>query len=307
MNEITVKPEDIAKIFKDDLSDYVKKKILEYKPVYSPLSKEEEEEAIIKIISTLLDPFLVYSGPHRLKQWEKGWGENLGELSKKKTADAVLPRYFGKYKINRLNQSFIKAVSPNFERDMFYIAIDYIFDKYLRKAENIYDFGCGTGQVLLKAREVNPTANLFGLDWAKASQKIIKKMSDVGLVKNITGYNFDIFNPDKKIKIAGNSLVYTLGSLEQVGSDYKKFVSYLLKNKPVFCINIEPMAEFLDETKLIDYLAIKYFRKRNYLDDYLDYLKKLEKEGKIKIHETKRTTIGSLYAECYSYVVWSPL
>ena len=199
--------QDIAMLLNDKLSDYVKNKISEYKLAYSPLEKKEEEEVIIKIIDTLLDPFLIYSGPHRLKQWEKGWDQNLKKLTKEKTTDAVLPHYFGKHEINRLNQTFVKGVSPNYERNIFYVVVDYVFDKYLREFENIYEFGCGTGQNLLKAREVNPSANLYGLDWAKSSQKIIEKMISINLVKNIKGINFDLFKPDKKIKILDNSAV----------------------------------------------------------------------------------------------------
>ena len=298
--------QDIAKLFNDELSDYVKNKISEYKLVCSPLSKSEEEQVYIKIINTLLDPFLVYSGPHRLKQWEKGWGQNLAELNKEKTTKAIFPHYHGKYEINRLNQAFVKGISPNYERNMLYVILDYVFDKYLRKAENIYEFGCGTGHNLLKAREVNPSANFFGLDWAKSSQKILKQMADTGLEKNIKGYNFDFFKPNVKIKLADNSAVYTVAALEQIGSSYKPFVSYLLRNKPAVCLHIEPIAELLDENKLIDNLSIKYFRKRNYLNGYLDYLKELEKKGKIKIIEAKRTYIGSLFIEGYSIIVWRP-
>ena len=306
MKNILIRHQDIARLFNDKLSDYVKDKISKYKLIYSPLEKEEEEQVIIKIIDTLLDQFLVYSGPHRLKQWEKGWGQNLAELNKEKTTDAIFPHYHGKYEINRLNQKFVRGVSPNYERNMLYVILDYVFDKYLREAENIYEFGCGTGHNLLKAREVNPSANFFGLDWAKSSQKILKQMSDTGLAKNIQGYNFDFFKPDAKIKLADNSAVYTAAALEQTGSNYKAFVSYLLKNKPSICVHIEPIAELLDEKSLIDNLSIKYFRKRKYLNGYLDYLKKLEKENKIQILEAKRTYIGSLYIEGYSIIAWKP-
>ena len=307
MKKVLIGHKDIAKLFNDELSPYVKNKISEYKLVYSPLEKEEEERVVIKIIDTLLDSFLVYSGPHRLKQWEKGWGQNLAELNKEKTTKAIFPHYHGKYEINRLNQAFVKGISPNYERNMLYVILDYVFDKYLRKAENIYEFGCGTGHNLLKTREVNSSANLFGLDWAKSSQKILKQMTDSGLVKNIKGYNFDFFKPDAKIKLADNSAIYTVAALEQVGLNYKAFVSYLLKNKPTICIHVEPIAELLDENRLIDNLSIKYFRKRNYLNGYLDYLKKLEKKGKIKIIEAKRTYIGSLFIEGYSIIAWRPI
>ncbi len=307
MKKIIIDYKTIEKLWGEKLSDYVKNKIAGYKLAYFPLDKNEEEQVIIKIINTLLDPFLVYSGPHRLKQWEKGWGQNLTELNKEKIASAILPHYFGKYEIQRFNQNFVRGISANYERNMLYVILDYVFDKYLRDAKNIYEFGCGTGHNLLKLREVNPSANLFGLDWAKSSQKIIKQMADSGLVKNIKGYNFDFFKPDKKIKLGENSAVYTVASLEQVGSKYKEFVSYLLKNKPTICINIEPIAELLDGNRLIDNLSIRYFRKRNYLNGYLDYLRKLEKESKIKIIHTQRTYIGSLFVEGYSIIVWKPL
>ena len=97
MKNVLIRHQDIARLFNDKLSDYVKDKISEYKLIYSPLEKEEEEQVIIKIIDTLLDPFLVYSGPHRLKQWEKGWGQNLTELNEEKTTNAIFPHYHGKY------------------------------------------------------------------------------------------------------------------------------------------------------------------------------------------------------------------
>ena len=301
-----VTPAEIEKLFNDKLSDYVKKKIQSYALEYVPLTKNGADGVFIKIINTLLDPFIVYSGPHRLKQWEKGWGQNLKSLKSEKRSEAVSPHYFGKYEVNRLNQNFVKGLSPDYEKNMLYLILDYVFDKYFRDYENIYEFGCGTGHNLLKVHEVNPSAHLFGLDWTTASQKIIQKMRENGIVKNIEGYNFDFFNPNKKIKILKNSAIYTVAALEQTGSNYKKFVSYLLKNKPDLCVHVEPVAELLDETSLIDNLSVKYFRKRNYLNGYLDYLRKLEKEGVLEILEAKRTYIGSFFIEGYSLIVWRP-
>ncbi len=307
MKKQTLGYKEIEKLFGEKLSDYVKKKIAEYKLVYADVTKEEEDQVYINIVNTLLDPYLVYSGPHRLKQWEKGWGQNLQEMSKSSVQEAIKPRYFGKYEINRLNQKFVKGVSPNYERNMLYVILDYVFDKYLRKVDNIYEFGCGAAHNLLRANSVNPEANLFGLDWTKASQGIIKKIAESGIVNSIQGHNFDFFKPDTKIKIAKNSAVYTVAALEQTGDNYKKFVSYLIKNQPSICVHVEPIGELLDEKVLIDNLSIKYFRKRNYLNGFLDHLKKLQKEGKVKIHTAKRSYIGSMFIEGYSIIVWSPV
>lgn len=93
---------------------------------------------------------------------------------------------------------------------------------------------------------------------------------------------------------------------EKIGARWDKFIQYILRNRPKLCIHIEPVAELLDSGKLIDYLSIEYFKKRNYLEGFLNGLRQLEKEGKVRIHRAQRTYIGSLYIEGYSVVVWSP-
>ena len=55
------------------------------------------------------------------------------------------------------------------------------------------------------------------------------------------------------------------------------------------------------------YNYIKYFEKRGYLKDYIEKLKILEQDGKVIIHDIKRTGIGSLFIEGYSIISWSPV
>ncbi len=304
--KITLTAKDFEKLFEDKITPYVSKKIKEYNLIYSPVTDEERDQCILRIVNTLLDPFLVYSGPHRLKQWEKGWGQNLQEFSEKPTTDSVFPHYHGKYEINRLDQKFVKGISKGYERNMLYVILDYLFDKYLRDAKTVYEFGCGTGHNLLRVREVNPQATLWGLDWATSSQKLIKKMVTEEVDENMKAHRFDYFKPDTKFKLDHDSIIYTVASLEQIGDKHTKFVSYLLKQKPKLCIHVEPIAEVLDENILIDSLSIEYFKKRKYLSGFLTHLQNLEKEGKVTIHEARRTYVGSFYIEGYSVIVWSP-
>lgn len=258
---------------------------------YRKLTKEEEEQTIIKILDTLLDSSVPFSGEHRKSQWEKGWGENL------KAGDTT-PRYFDKYKVNRLNGEFVWGVSPNYEQNMLYTLVDSLAKKYLTKADVICEFGCGTGHNLLRIKKVTPQARMIGLDWAESSQKILQSF-------DVEGYNFDFFNPHFGMpKGAG---VLTVAALEQTGKKYKRFVQFLLKKKPSIVVHIEPMPEFLDKTKLIDYLSIKYMEKRKYLSGYPDYIRQLEKQGRLKIIEARRSGIGSLYIDGYSIIVWKPL
>lgn len=293
--------------FGEKLGSYVANRIEKYSFKYVEFSPEEVEGLLIKITETLLNPDLQQSGEHRLDQWESGWGENLELfLSDPKNRDLIVPKYFNKYGAVRWRGRFIRPVSEKFEYQSLAVLQDWLFDKYLRNATSIYEFGCGTGHNLLRARDVNPEARLYGLDWAEASQKIIERIAKHGIDLNIEAKKFDYFNPDESFNLAPNSHVYTVASLEQIGDRWEKFVDYLLKNQPKLCIHIEPIAELLDPTKLNDFLSIAYFKKRKYLSGFLDGLRKLEGQGKITIHRAQRTFIGSLFIEGYSVVVWSP-
>lgn len=300
-------PADFEKMFGAKLSPYVRKKISGYNFRYREVSEEEKNKCIKKIVGVLLDNYVVYAGKHRLKHWEKGWRQNYDELKNKAAIESISPHYFGKYDVVRINQKFIRPLSKNFEQNSLSIIQDWLFDKYLKKIDNVYEFGCGTGHNLFRVREVNPKTKIWGLDWAASSQKIIRKLAEEGFDKNLFAYKFDFFNPDKKFKLEKDSAVYTVAALEQTGQNYQKFIDYLLKNRPEICLHIEPIAEFLDENNLMDYLSIKYFEKRKYLKGFLIYLKDLERAGKIKIIRAQRSYIGSLYIDGYSIIAWRPL
>lgn len=260
---------------------------------YKLLNKAETEQAVIKILDVLLDPSLPYSGKHRKEQWEKGWGENL-------KAGDINPRYFEKYKINRLNGKFVIGFDKHYEQKMLYSIVDELAYKYLTEATAIVEFGCGTGHNLRRISGINPQAHLIGLDWTKSSQQILLGMG-------MEAHNFDFFEPDIRLKLPKDSSVITVAALEQVGTRYERFLKYLIKQKPKIVIHIEPIPELLDPTKLLDYLSIKYMAKRKYLSGYLNTLRLLEKQGKIKILDARRSGIGSLFIDGYSILIWKPI
>jgi len=307
INSLSV--QDFEKAFGEALTPFVADRIRKYSFQYTEFSPEENEALIIKIVETLFDLNIVRSGEHRIDQWESGWGENLDLILKNpiKNINTIIPKYFNKYGAVRWIGRFIRPISEQFEYRSLAVIQDWLFDQYLRDAAAIYEFGCGTGYNLLRARDFNSKASLWGLDWATASQRIIAQLAKIGFDSDIHGHKFDYFNPDEAFRLAPQSVIYTVASLEQVGSRWSKFIAYILRNRPKLCIHIEPIAELLDSNKLIDYLSIEYFKKRNYLQDFLSGLRQLEKDGKIHIHRAQRTNIGSLFIEGYSVVVWSPV
>ena len=289
-----------------EISEFVKEKIKEYNLTFRVPSQTERDEIILKILLFLNSEDVIYSGSHRKNQWEDGWGENLAEYISTKDLNALVPKYFGKYIVQRLNGEFIMPESKDFEIKLVSLLQYIIFEKYFKSKETVYEFGAGTGHNLLRLREVNPSANLHSMEWAESGVNLINEVAKNTKDNSLDGTVFDNFNPDEELKLDDQSAVYTFASLEQLGKGSDNIINYWIKNKPSIVVNIEPMSEPLDNTELLQYLSIEYFNKRKYLKDYVSKLKELEKQKKLLIHDVIRTGIGSLFIEGYSVIVWSP-
>jgi len=297
---------DIEEVLGFPISNHCKELIKNFNLQYETPTQEEKDNIIVDILNVLNTP-LEKAGKHKLEKWEKGWYENFELLKQYKDASSLVPKYFGKHNIARWKGEFVKCKTEYFDYKLHIIIVDAILNKYIDTGyDNLFEFGCGPAYHLLRFRQFNKDINLIGLDWANSSQKIIEEISSLGIINNIKGYNFDYFNPDYNIEIPSNSAIFTCASLEQMGENYKDFVDYLISKKPKLCINFEPMAELLDNTKLVDRLSTLYFEKRNYLKNYLTYLRQLKKEGKIEIINEQRLYGGSYFIEGYPLVVWKP-
>jgi hypothetical protein len=179
-------------------------------------------------------------------------------------------------------------------------------EKYSSEMNNLYEFGCGTGNNLVKIREFNNNLELYGLDWVESSQKIINLIAKETKDNKLHSAKFDYFNPDEAFSIKEDSIVLTVASLEQTGTEFKQFLAYLLNQKPKIVIHIEPMWEPLDKNNNLDSLSIRYFNKRNYLNGLYLHIEKLSKEGRLEIDRYFRSFVGSFFVDGYSVVVWKP-
>jgi hypothetical protein len=302
MKKITV--QDIENIVGFSISDNCKSLIETFDLTYEELTQSERDEVVLNIINTLNDN-IEYAGKHRLEKWENGWYENLELLKKEKNIANLIPKYFGKYNIARWKGDFIKCITEHFDYKLHIILVDAILHQYVgTKYENLFEFGCGPAYHLLRFSDFNPDINLIGLDWAEASQNIIKEINESKINTKITGYNFDYFNPNYNVDIPANSAIFTCASLEQIGENYKDFVDYLIAKQPEMCIHFEPSSELLNSSSLVDKLSILYFEKRKYLKGYLTYLEQLESEGKIEIILKQRLYGGSYFIEGYPVIIW---
>lgn len=246
-------------------------------------------------------------GEQRAEIWESCWAENLQRfVGADHDPDKLLPDFIRTGQPVRLRQQYVIPSGGGFEAAFLQVCRAFLFDRFFRHINSLYEFGCGSGFNLVAFSKQFPGKRLFGLDWSKSSNETVNLLrSNLGI--DITGRNFDFFNPDQSLRLDQGSGVLTMCALEQVGPRHETFIDFVLKQRPQICVHMEPMLDLYDETNLVDALAIRYHRKREYLYGFLPRLKNLAALGKIEIMEIRRLYFGSLYHEGYSYVAWRPL
>ena len=298
-------PEDLAGLFGttvDDLGEECRRLIAGMDLRYTPLSAEETEKTVLGCLKTVESGSLSRAGANRKPVWENGWSENLRDfIASGYDLDKLLPKFL-KNNVMRLTGGYVMPASPDFETSLVTVQRCYLFRKYFADAREVYEFGCGTGLNLVALAGLFPAKKLQGLDWSKTAIEIVNKIAETKRL-NISGRLFDMFAPDYSLDVPPGSAAFTIGALEQLGTDFEPFLRFLLDKKFAVCVNIETIYELYDQDRLFDYVAAKYLEKRGYLRGYLTRVRSLESEGKIDIIKTKRG-FGSLYHDGYSFIVW---
>ncbi len=271
---------------------------------YEVMMGDERDSIVLDVLKAVDSGNFKASGKERKNDWEQGWQENLDAfIGSGYDVAALAPKYISKYDVSRLFQQYIKPYDRMFELNYYTVYRQYLFSTYLEPFDSIFEFGCGTGYNLAVMNSLFPDKRIMGLDWAESSVNIANALG-TQLKAPVSGRRFDYFQPDYHLEIPANSAVITLNSLEQIGGDYQAFLDFILAKKPALCINAEPIVEMYDDNNLIDYLAIRYHKLRNYLCGYYGALKQLEAQGRIRIVHAQRVPVGNYFHEGYSFVVW---
>jgi hypothetical protein len=274
---------------------------------YEEPSPQKRDEIVLGVIKHIDSDALTQVGQQREDMWERCWAENLEKfVSSGYEAEALVPKFLNPGQPVRFNQRYVLPRGASFEVGFFQVCRAFYYEKYFKEIRSAYEFGCGTGFNLVALGMQMPKLKLHGLDWSRSACEMVN-ITGKKLNLDITGAQFDFFNPDRNLKLDPHSAVMTMCALEQVGPRHGPFLEFLLEKRPQICIHMEPIEELYDEGNLADYLALRYHRKRRYLSGFLPRLKDLEAEGRIKILEVRRMFFGSLYHEGYSFVVWKPV
>lgn len=274
---------------------------------YGVPTQAERDDIIRRVIAHTDSDKPTRVGEHRAEIWESCWSENLQKFVEGGyDSDALVPDFIRPGEPVRFRRDYVVPHDPRFELHLFQVLRAYLFERFFAKLASVYEFGCGSGFNLLALAYQYPGKRLCGLDWSRSSNEMLNLMGKK-LEIEITGRHFDFFRPDRALEFEGESGVLTMCALEQVGERYGPFLEFLLEKRPSICVNMEPLVELYDERNLVDYLAIRFHRKRGYLEGMLPALRRLESERRIEILETRRLYFGSIYHEGYSYVAWRPL
>ena len=105
----TIKVEDYKKSFgeRKNFSKEILNKIKKFNLNFSYIDKKELPKIYSLIFKKINDRKSKISGAQRLKDWERGWAENLQDLKKKKRISLLVPKWFNKLPL-RWKKKFIK-------------------------------------------------------------------------------------------------------------------------------------------------------------------------------------------------------
>lgn len=265
----------------------------------------ERDEIILAIVKRFETEGYWVSGPDQAAVWERGWRENLVEYLQTRNPQSLAPKFLADKKVLRLDGDYVVPAEPTFEFNLIDVYRRWLFARYLSDCSGVFEFGCGSCQHLVTLAEVFPEKPLHGLDWADASLEIVDAL---GRYEgwNLQGHRFNMFTPSELPELDNRAGVLTVGALEQLGEKFAPFVEFLLERKPQVVIHLETIEELYDPTLLVDYLALRYDARRNYLRGYLTHLRKHEAEGRLKLLRCQRIQFGSMFHDSYSTVVWRP-
>jgi len=304
-----VTAEQIEKCFDLKISAFIKQHVYNLNLRYRILT-DNERKSHLESYRKFFKTKLVQSGVKRKNAWLEGWQQNLDESRVDGINHAsLLPYYYRQGKtVMRYMGEFILPEDDFFEAKFLTILRKIIAHYFLREHKNIYEFGAGPCHNVLALAYELEEKNFYVSDWVEPTIEIAHSIEKQKSALNISNHNFsarlfDFFKPDANYKLQNNSLVFTFGSMEQIGIEFTALLDYFLNQETQHFLHIEPFLELYDMTNEFDELAYSYSKKRNYLDGYLSALKNLERQGSIKIEYQKRI-IGSGYHDAHMIVKW---
>lgn len=271
---------------------------------YVPIESEELERLARDFRKRVQDKNFSIVMPEDKSRWVRGWSENRDDfVASKGDVAALAPKYIRPHMPIRLFRRFVRPVEPQFEMKWYRVFQEWLFRTHLADCRTIFEFGSGSGINIGFLAQLFPDKKIVGLDWAEPACDIVNDMRKLN-GWNTEGRLFDFFAPDYTLDIPPDSIVFTVGALEQTSTRHGPFIDFLLAKRPELCVFIEPIYEWYDPANLADDLAMRAHVVRNFWKGFPARLHQLQREGRVAIVKEKRADFGSLVLEGYSQTIW---
>ena len=270
-------------------------------------SLSEQSAYILNFLTLCEKEELLRNREENLAAFEKGWAQNYERLLKsdgKNDFHCLTPGYFRGSPFFRYNNQLVVTDNLQLEFDLFTIARHCLFDSYLADRSEIFELGCGSCQNLLMLSDLFPDKAITGLDWTFATQKISRFLAEKRK-HAIKALQYDMFSEKPLPSIGSDGALISIHAFEQLGKKFSGILDKIIDARPGIVVQLEPVAEFYDADNLLDFLALKYIRKRNYLDGYYTALNRMAQKGDIELLAAWRPYLGGVLHES-SILVWRP-
>lgn len=261
----------------------------------------ERDKLLLEIIRRIESDKQIVGAPERAQVWERGWSEVLEAFKENPTEQSLMPAFVHAENPVRHGGDFYTQ-STNMNERQFIATMQAKIGDYMQDADEVFEFGCGTGLNLVALAKRFPAHKFCGLDFTHSAVDLMYEIGGrMGL--NIRGQLFNMRHPTGDFMLPKNSGVFTFGAVEQLASDFHRFIHYLILNKPRIVVHVEPVVELYDPRNVADALAIAFHKKRRYTEGLLPWL---QASPDVDVLSVKRSYFGSLMHEGYSMIVWRP-
>lgn len=269
-------------------------------------SAAERDQYVLEMLELIRSPLIERSEAENRAAWERGWQQNLDEARAGGFAPHTLkPKYFRGHRVLRWQGDILVCENPQIEYDLFVLARRLLFGSYLQGLQTIYEIGSGSANNLWLLSELFPAATIVGLDWVAPAVDLATELGRSS-GRRIEGRRFDMMNPDPGFRLEPGSAVVTVHALEQVGERHRALLDWLEGARPALVLHYEPILEFYDRGRLLDYLALWYSERRRYLTGFWTAIQARRDEGRLAVVDARRPGLGGVYHEA-SVIVWRPV
>jgi hypothetical protein len=273
---------------------------------YRPIGDAGQARIQAEIAKQIADGFTEV-GEHRAGIWRDAWQQQLERFERSNyDLKALNPSFVASSSILRWQGIYIESLTEQFELAFLEILRDWLFRNFLADVDHLYEFGSGSAFNVAAYAGLFPQIPVTALDWAPAAVRIADLLGE-RLGMKVSGRKFDFLAPTRDLSLGPASGVLTMCALEQIGDRFGPFLDYVLQQKPLRVVHVEPTLELYNPNSAHDQLAIDYHTHRKYLRGLLPTLTRLAGDGKIRLSFKRRLRFGSRFHECFTVIVWEPV